>query len=77
PCGSLNGQPSRLAARDGRRIRRPMLSINPKMPPRLDKLETDLQALRQRAITEGWRGEVEGLALTLSLAFNVGGLGVP
>ncbi|AUA17179.1 hypothetical protein CFP59_09372 [Streptomyces malaysiensis subsp. malaysiensis] len=54
-----------------------MLSINPKMPPRLDKLETDLQALRQRAITEGWRGEVEGLALTLSLAFNVGGLGVP
>ncbi|MFF4054089.1 recombinase [Streptomyces chartreusis] len=42
-----------------------MLSINPKMLPRLDELETDLLARRQRAIDEGWRGEVEGLDLAL------------
>jgi hypothetical protein len=42
-----------------------MLSINPKMLPRLDELETDLLARRQRAIDEGWRGEVEGLDLPL------------
>jgi hypothetical protein len=42
-----------------------MLSINPKMLPRLDELEEDLIARRQRAIEEGWPGEVEGLALTL------------
>ncbi|MFD7134483.1 recombinase [Streptomyces sp. NPDC059894] len=42
-----------------------MLSINPEMLPRLDELETDLQARRQRAIDEGWHGEVEGLDLTL------------
>ncbi|MGP4092167.1 hypothetical protein [Streptomyces sp. KR55] len=42
-----------------------MLSINPKMLPRLDELEADLLARRQRAIDEGWRGEVEGLDLTL------------
>jgi hypothetical protein len=42
-----------------------MLSINPKMLPRLDELETDLLARRQRAIDEGWRGEVDGLEPTL------------
>lgn len=42
-----------------------MLSIHPKMLPRLDELEADLLARRQRAIDEGWRGEVEGLDLTL------------
>jgi hypothetical protein len=42
-----------------------MLSINPKMLPRLDELEADLLARRQRAIDEGWRGVVEGLDLTL------------
>jgi hypothetical protein len=42
-----------------------MLSINPKMLPRLDELEADLLTRRQRAIDEGWRGEVEGLDLTL------------
>ncbi|MFH9969927.1 recombinase [Streptomyces mirabilis] len=42
-----------------------MLSINPRMLPRLDELEADLLARRQRAIDEGWRGEVEGLDLTL------------
>ncbi len=46
-------------------VRCPMLSINPEMPPRLDELEADLLVHRQRAIDEGWRGEVEGLDLTL------------
>ncbi|WP_201296837.1 MULTISPECIES: recombinase [unclassified Nocardiopsis] len=36
------------------------------MLPRLDELEEDLLARRQRAIEEGRRGEVEGLDLTLS-----------
>lgn len=43
-----------------------MLSINPKMLPRLDELEDDLIARRRRAQEEGWRGEVEGLGLTLT-----------
>jgi site-specific recombinase XerD len=47
-------------------IRCPMLSINPKMLPRLDELEADLLARRERAIAEGWQGEVEGLTLTLT-----------
>jgi hypothetical protein len=34
-----------------------MLSINPKMLPRLDELEADLLARRQRAVDEGWRVE--------------------
>lgn len=42
-----------------------MLSVNPKMLPRLDELEADLLARRQRAIDEGRRGEAEGLDLTL------------
>jgi hypothetical protein len=47
-------------------IRCQMLSINPKMLPRLDELEEDLLARRQRAISEGWRGEGEELELTLT-----------
>ncbi|MDT3397964.1 hypothetical protein RKE29_15155 [Streptomyces sp. B1866] len=47
-------------------IRCPMLSINPRLLLRLDELEADLLARRQRAIDEGWRGEVDGLDLTLS-----------
>lgn len=43
-----------------------MLSINPKMLPRLDELEEDLLARRCRAVDEGWRGEIEGLDLTLT-----------
>ncbi|MDP7707518.1 hypothetical protein [Mycobacterium sp. TY815] len=42
-----------------------MLHINPKMIPRLNELETDLQARRERAVTEGWLGEIEGIELTL------------
>ncbi|WP_218018206.1 tyrosine-type recombinase/integrase [Nocardia shimofusensis] len=47
-------------------IRCQMLSVNPKMLPRLEEIEEDLLARRQRAITEGWHGEVEGLELTLT-----------
>jgi hypothetical protein len=47
-------------------LRCQMLSVNPKMLPRLDEIEEDLLARRQRAISEGWRGEVEGLELTLA-----------
>jgi hypothetical protein len=42
----------------------PMLNINPKMLPRLDEIEDDIQARRSRADHEGWLGEVEGLDLT-------------
>ncbi len=47
-------------------IRCPMLSINPKMLPRLDELEEDLLGRRQRAIDEGWQGEIDGIDLTLT-----------
>jgi site-specific recombinase XerD len=47
-------------------IRCPMLSIDPKMLARLDELEADLVARRARAETEGWRGETEGIDLTLT-----------
>ncbi|MER5398154.1 recombinase [Streptomyces sp. NPDC002599] len=43
-----------------------MPSINPKTVPRLDELEEDLIARRQRAVQEDWRGEIEGLDLTLT-----------
>ncbi|GAA3436973.1 hypothetical protein [Kutzneria kofuensis] len=43
-----------------------MLSIDPKMLSRLDELEQDLLARRSRAVEEGWRGEIEGLDLTLT-----------
>jgi hypothetical protein len=51
-------------------LRCQMLSVNPKMLPRLDEIEEDLLARRQRAISEGWRGEVEGLELTLTFLRN-------
>jgi hypothetical protein len=47
-------------------IRCPMLRINPKMLARLDELEQDLLARRQRAETEHWLGEIEGIDLTLT-----------
>ena len=43
-----------------------MLSVDPKMLPRLDELEADLVARRQRAVEENWRGEIEGIDLTLT-----------
>jgi hypothetical protein len=44
-----------------------MLRINPAMLPRLNELEADLQVRRDRASAEGWRGEIEGIDLTLRL----------
>ncbi|MGY0065274.1 recombinase [Streptomyces sp. QTS137] len=43
-----------------------MLHIDPKMLARLDELESDLITRRQRAESEGWLGEIEGIDLTLS-----------
>lgn len=43
-----------------------MLNVNPKMVSRLDELEHDLLARRQRAEAERWLGEIEGIDLTLS-----------
>ena len=43
-----------------------MLSVNPKMLPRLDEIEADLIGRRQRAAEEGWHGEIEGIDLTLT-----------
>ncbi len=36
------------------------------MLPRLDEIESDLLARRERAGAEGWHGEIEGIDLTLS-----------
>jgi site-specific recombinase XerD len=47
-------------------IRCPMLHINPKMINRLDELEQDLLARRQHAERENWRGEIEGIDVTLT-----------
>jgi hypothetical protein len=47
-------------------IRCPMLNVNPKMLSRLDELERDLVTRRQRAETERWLGEIEGIDLTLA-----------
>ena len=46
-------------------IRCPMLQINPGMLGRLDELEADLLVRRSRAQAEQWRGEIEGIDLTL------------
>jgi hypothetical protein len=40
------------------------------MLARLDEIEADLLARRERAQAEGWRGEIEGLDLTLSFLRN-------
>ena len=47
-------------------LRCPMLTINPKMIPRLDEIEGDLLARRARAEHEAWLGEVESIDLTLT-----------
>jgi hypothetical protein len=36
-----------------------------KMLGRIDELEADLLARRERAVTENWAGETEGIDLTL------------
>lgn len=43
-----------------------MLQNNPKMLGRLAEIETDLLDRRERAQTEGWIGEIEGIDLTLT-----------
>jgi site-specific recombinase XerD len=62
-CGRPYGTP---CVHEHACIRCPMLSINPKMLPRLDELEQDLLARRHRAVEENWRGEIEGIDLTLT-----------
>jgi hypothetical protein len=42
-----------------------MLHVEPRMIARLDDLEADLVSRRDRAEHEGWRGEIDGLELTL------------
>ena len=46
-------------------LRCAQLHVNPKMLPRLDELESDLEERRKRATAEGWLGEIEGVDLTL------------
>jgi hypothetical protein len=43
-----------------------MLTVNPKMLPRLDELEADLVQRRDHATANGWKGEIEGIDLTLT-----------
>lgn len=62
-CGRPYGTP---CAHEHACIRCPMLTLNPKMLPRLDELEDDLRARRKQAVNEGWQGEVDGLDLTLT-----------
>ncbi|WP_234388100.1 MULTISPECIES: hypothetical protein [Streptomyces] len=62
-CGRPYGTP---CTHERACIRCPMLSINPKMLPRLAELEEDLLARRKRAVAEDRRGEIDGLDLTLT-----------
>jgi len=47
-------------------LRCPMLHVEPRMLPRLDDIESDLLARREQAENEGWRGELEGLEVTIA-----------
>jgi hypothetical protein len=62
-CGRPYGTP---CVHEHACVRCPMLQVSPTMIGRLDELEADLIARRGRAHREGWRGEIEGLDLTLS-----------
>ena len=62
-CGRPYGTP---CSHEHACIRCPMLWIDRKVLARLDELEGDLQARRDRASGEGWLGEVEGIDLTLT-----------
>jgi hypothetical protein len=61
-CGRPYGTP---CAHEHACVRCPMLHIEPQMVPRLDQIEADLIARRGRAEIEGWRGEIEGIEITL------------
>ncbi len=43
-----------------------MLHLDPRMLVRLEELEADLLARRERAVSEGWLGEIEGIDLTVA-----------
>ncbi len=62
-CGRPYGTP---CVHEHACVRCPMLHVSPTMIGRLDELEADLIARRNRAHREGWLGEIEGLNLTLS-----------
>jgi len=62
-CGRPYGTP---CAHEHACIRCPMLTLNPKMLPRLDELEADLVQRRTHAVDKGWKGEIEGIDLTLT-----------
>jgi hypothetical protein len=62
-CGRPYGTP---CAHEHACIRCPMLTLNPKMLPRLDELEADLVQRREHATANGWKGEIEGIDLTLT-----------
>ncbi|GAA1817614.1 site-specific integrase [Agromyces neolithicus] len=61
-CGRPYGTP---CAHEHACVRCPMLHVEPQMVDRLDDIETDLIARQQRAESEGWRGEIEGIEVTL------------
>lgn len=62
-CGRPYGTP---CAHEHACIRCPVLQISPAMLPRLNEIEADLLVRRERAETQGWHGEIEGIDLTLS-----------
>jgi hypothetical protein len=62
-CGRPYGTP---CAHEHACIRCPMLTLNPKMLPRLDELEADLVQRRDQAVANRWKGEIEGIDLTLT-----------
>ena len=61
-CGRPYGTP---CAHEHACVRCPMLHVEPRLTPRLDEIEADLIARRDRAQSEGWRGEIEGIEVTL------------
>lgn len=61
-CGRPYGTP---CAHEHACVRCPMLHVEPRMILRLDELEAELISRRERAEKEGWKGEVDGLELTL------------
>jgi site-specific recombinase XerC len=61
-CGRPYGTP---CSHEHACLRCPMLHVEPRMILRLDELEADLIARRDRAEAEGWKGEIDGLELTL------------
>jgi integrase len=61
-CGRPYGTP---CAHEHACVRCPMLHVELRLAPRLDEIEEDLIARRDRAKSEGWLGEIEGIEVTL------------